>query len=89
MDIDPRGIKDTKRGRIILLGDGSEVLTDSNDVEMFDHSEEDQDLESQVHKSEPAAKDEKTAVPEKLVLPDKALPKSGASKEGTTETEST
>ncbi|RDW61063.1 putative protein phosphatase 2C [Coleophoma cylindrospora] len=36
------------RGRIILLGDGTEVLTDSDDTEMFDHSEEDKDLDSQV-----------------------------------------
>ncbi|KAK6499559.1 Protein phosphatase 2C 2 [Arthrobotrys musiformis] len=27
-------------GRIIMLGDGSEVLTDSNDTEMFDYDEE-------------------------------------------------
>ena len=35
-------------GRIILLGDGTEVLTDSNDAETFDHDAEDKDLESQV-----------------------------------------
>lgn len=39
-----------KSGRIILLGDGTEVLTDSDDAEMFDHSEEDKDLESQVRR---------------------------------------
>jgi protein phosphatase PTC2/3 len=38
------------RGRIIFLGDGSEVLTDSEDTEMLDHSEEDKDLASQVSK---------------------------------------
>ena len=38
------------RGRIIFLGDGTEVLTDSDDTEMFDNSEEDKDLESQVSK---------------------------------------
>ena len=32
-----------RRGRIILLGDGTEVLTDSDDAEMFDHSDEDKD----------------------------------------------
>jgi protein phosphatase 2C family protein 2/3 len=41
-----------QRGRIILLGDGTEVLTDSDDTEMFDHSEEDKDLASQVHKGQ-------------------------------------
>lgn len=34
-------------GRIILLGDGTEVLTDATEEEMFD---EDKDLESQVRK---------------------------------------
>jgi hypothetical protein len=38
------------RGRIIFLGDGTEVLTDSDDTEMFDNSEEDKDLDSQVSK---------------------------------------
>jgi protein phosphatase 2C family protein 2/3 len=38
------------RGRIIFLGDGTEVLTDSDDTEMFDNSEEDKDLASQVSK---------------------------------------
>jgi len=37
------------RGRIIFLGDGSEVLTDSGDTEMFD--QEDKDLDSQVSKT--------------------------------------
>ena len=41
-----------RSGRIILLGDGTEVLTDSADTEMFDHDEEDKDLGSQVDKSE-------------------------------------
>ncbi|KAK4230259.1 phosphatase 2C-domain-containing protein [Podospora fimiseda] len=36
------------KGRIIFLGDGTEVLTDSDDTEMFDHAEEDKDLASQV-----------------------------------------
>lgn len=36
------------KGRIIFLGDGTEVLTDSDDTEMFDNSEEDKDLISQV-----------------------------------------
>lgn len=38
------------RGRIIFLGDGTEVLTDSDDTEMFDNADEDKDLESQVSK---------------------------------------
>lgn len=42
------------RGRIILLGNGTEVLTDSEDTEMFDRSEEDRDLASQVSKGQPA-----------------------------------
>jgi len=39
-----------RSGRIILLGDGTEVLTDADDAEMFDHSEEDKDAENQVNK---------------------------------------
>ena len=39
-----------RSGRIILLGDGTEVLTDSDDVDMFDHTEEDKDAENQVQK---------------------------------------
>ena len=39
-----------RSGRIILLGDGTEVLTDSDETEMFDHEEEDKDLASQASK---------------------------------------
>ncbi|EQL01172.1 Protein phosphatase 2C [Ophiocordyceps sinensis CO18] len=45
------------RGRIIFLGDGTEVLTDSDDTEMFDNADEDNDLESQVSKSSSTDKD--------------------------------
>ena len=46
-----------RSGRIILLGDGTEVLTDSDDAEMFDHSDEDKDTENQVQKGTPATSD--------------------------------
>jgi protein phosphatase PTC2/3 len=53
------------RGRIIFLGDGTEVLTDSDDTEMFDNADEDKDLESQVSKTsasnDTAGKTEATA----------------------------
>jgi protein phosphatase PTC2/3 len=50
------------RGRIIFLGDGTEVLTDSDDTEMFDNADEDKDLESQVYKgSSSATSDSKDA----------------------------
>jgi protein phosphatase 2C family protein 2/3 len=45
------------KGRIIFLGDGTEVLTDSDDAEMFDNSEEDKDLASQVTKKTSADED--------------------------------
>jgi protein phosphatase 2C family protein 2/3 len=48
------------RGRIILLGDGTEILTDSDDTEMFDHIEEDKDLASQVNKNDLTEKDDAT-----------------------------
>ncbi|KAL8392666.1 hypothetical protein RB595_002748 [Gaeumannomyces hyphopodioides] len=44
------------RGHVILLGDGTEVLTDTDDTEMFD--QEDKDLDSQVTKSSPTAEKE-------------------------------
>ena len=44
-----------RSGRIILLGDGTEVLTDSADIEMFDNDEEEKDLGSQVNKAEGGA----------------------------------
>jgi protein phosphatase 2C family protein 2/3 len=37
-------------GRIILLGDGTEISTDAPEGEMFDHTDEDKDLDSQVDK---------------------------------------
>lgn len=37
-------------GRVILLGDGTEISTDAPDSEMFDHDDEDKDLDSQVDK---------------------------------------
>ncbi|CAK7197574.1 Protein phosphatase 2C 2 [Sporothrix eucalyptigena] len=50
------------RGKIIFLGDGSEVLTDSDDTEMFDR--EDKDLDSQVSKASTSSGDEKEEVKE-------------------------
>jgi protein phosphatase PTC2/3 len=82
------------RGRIILLGDGSEILTDSDDTEMFDHSAEDKDLEIQAHKNglaQDAGEKEESiplqsdALPEKLSSPpsksEETLPATAASKE--------
>ncbi|RDA82427.1 hypothetical protein CP532_1592 [Ophiocordyceps camponoti-leonardi (nom. inval.)] len=45
-----KGFGTGPRGRIIFLGDGTEVLTDSDDAEMFDNADEDKDLDSQVSK---------------------------------------
>ncbi|KAI9754721.1 MAG: Methyltransferase-like protein 21D [Chaenotheca gracillima] len=52
-DFDHR-LRDPSRpsGQIILLGNGTEVLTDSTDAEMFDHDDEDEDLESQVSRGQ-------------------------------------
>jgi len=57
MDIDQR-TRGGRSGRIILLGDGTEVLTDSDETEMFDHEEEDKDLDAQVAKGQPKQDDE-------------------------------
>jgi len=51
MDQRTRGVGG-RSGRIILLGDGTEVLTDSDEQEMFDHDEEDKDLESQASRGQ-------------------------------------
>lgn len=79
MDMDQRTrMLGGRAGRIILLGDGTEVLTDhhDDDTAMVDQSEdEEKDLESQVKKGQEAAKSEggareetpaPTAVPDKL-----------------------
>ncbi|RDL37887.1 putative protein phosphatase 2C [Venustampulla echinocandica] len=58
MDQKIKAFGGTQKGRIILLGDGTEVLTDSDDTEMFDHQEEDKDLASQVSKGQVAGSDE-------------------------------
>ena len=45
MDQRTRGLGG-RAGRIILLGDGTEVLTDSDEHEIMDHESEEEDLES-------------------------------------------
>lgn len=53
MDMDHRGQSSGGRsGRVIMLGDGTEVLTDQQDSDMFDNDDEDKDLSSQVHKGQ-------------------------------------
>ena len=66
VDMDQKKFGGNKRGRIILLGDGSEVLTDSDDTEMFDHGEEDKDLASQVTKSKTEPAGNSTVIPDKI-----------------------
>lgn len=48
------------KGRIIFLGDGTEILTDSDDTEMFDNTEEDKDLESQVSKGSASSSEDES-----------------------------
>ncbi|KAF2710627.1 protein phosphatase 2C Ptc2 [Pleomassaria siparia CBS 279.74] len=51
MDLDSSFRSNSGPGsRIILLGDGTEISTDAPDSEMFDHADEDKDLDSQVNK---------------------------------------
>lgn len=45
-----------RSGRIILLGDGTEVIPDQNEEELFDQTE-DQDLANQVARSKNAGTD--------------------------------
>ena len=46
-------------GRIILLGDGTEISADATDGDMFDNEEEDKDLDSQVNKYNEESSDRK------------------------------
>ena len=45
MDMDHRNRNNG--GRIILLGDGTEVLTDAQDSDMFDHDEVDDKVDDE------------------------------------------
>ena len=49
-----------RSGRAIILSDGSEILTDGDDTEMFDHNQEDKDLERQVSKGNPESENGET-----------------------------
>ena len=70
MDLDQRSRGYGGRsGRIILLGDGTEVLTDSDDTEMFDQSEEDKDTANQVKKGTPDTSDVDSARSEREGTP--------------------
>ncbi|KAI1416160.1 PP2C-domain-containing protein [Hypoxylon sp. FL1857] len=62
------------KGRIIFLGDGTEVLTDSDDTEMFDNSEEDKDLASQVSKNS-SGEEEESRLPPRAPSPPPRAPK--------------
>jgi len=80
-----------RSGRIIHLGDGTEVLTDSDDAEMFDHSDEDKDAENQVPKGTPATSDNESTRSEREGTPapqqppaDLATSKSGGSPSAST-----
>lgn len=44
-----------RSGRIILLGDGTEVITEQNDDDLFDHTEEDKALANHVQQNQPEA----------------------------------
>ena len=74
-----------RSGRIILLGDGTEVLTESDETEMFDHEEEDKDLESQVSKGQTNSKDENRGVREETPGPE--APTSAEKQQQTVSTE--
>ncbi|RAL00276.1 PP2C family serine/threonine-protein phosphatase [Aspergillus ibericus CBS 121593] len=53
-----------RSGRIILLGDGTELIPEQNDDELFDQAEEDQDLANQVRRDTPdAARNEREGTP--------------------------
>jgi protein phosphatase PTC2/3 len=75
------------KGRIIFLGDGTEVLTDSDDTEMFDNAEEDKDLASQVSKSSSGEEGEdNSGLPPRAPSPPPREKKSNTTSESKTET---
>lgn len=71
MDNKMKSFGGNQRGRIILLGDGTEVLTDSDDTEMFDHGDEDKDLDSQVHKGQISGHESNNVESKTDALPEK------------------
>jgi protein phosphatase 2C family protein 2/3 len=53
-----------RSGRIILLGDGTELVPDQNDEELFNQAEEDRDLPSQVQRESPdSSRNEREGTP--------------------------
>ncbi|THC89778.1 hypothetical protein EYZ11_010772 [Aspergillus tanneri] len=53
-----------RSGRIILLGDGTELIPEQNDEELFDQTEEDRDLPRQAqHESPDSARKEREGTP--------------------------
>lgn len=73
------------KGRIIFLGDGTEVLTDSDDAEMFDNADEDKDLASQVDKSSGGTEEDDSAAPPRAPSPPSGEKQSADSSEKKTE----
>ena len=52
MDIDRTRGFSVRSGRIILLGDGTEVITEQNEDNMFDHGDEEQEEEEEEEEGE-------------------------------------
>lgn len=53
-----------RSGRIILLGDGTELIPEQNDEELFDQTEEDRDLPRQAqHESPDSVRNEREGTP--------------------------
>jgi protein phosphatase 2C family protein 2/3 len=50
-------------GRVILLGDGTEITTEASDADMFDNDDEDKDRDFQVDRSNGAAQNAREETP--------------------------
>jgi protein phosphatase 2C family protein 2/3 len=50
-------------GRVILLGDGTEITTEASDADMFDNDDEDKDRDFQVDRSNGAAQNTREETP--------------------------
>lgn len=76
-----------RSGRIILLGDGTEVVPEQNDEELFDQTDEDRDMSNQVDRQSPdSTRNEREGTPGPQSKNNPASKSEGASASASSET---
>lgn len=89
MDLDSRFRPNSgPGGRIILLGDGTEVSTNDPEGELFDQEDEDNDLDSQVNKYDKGASAQVTESPSSVQTEKSEAPLEQATKDSQTDKQS-